>query len=229
VAGLEETALRALTKLQQMLPSHIRHRISAFHATTVALAGPGSAADRVDPDLLTAIAAACRDQRQLRIRYSGRDGVTSREVEPYQLVHTPRRWYLLAWDLGRNGWRTFRVDRIAAPPGPPGRRFSPRPLPADDVAAYVSQSIASAPYRYQARILFHAPVADLARHSSPAAGRLEAAGPDACVLYAGSNSLDELALYIGLKGFDFQVLDPPELVPVLRSLSERLRRGAEAG
>jgi predicted DNA-binding transcriptional regulator YafY len=229
VAGLEETALRALTKVQQMLPSRIRHRISAFHATTVALAGPGSAADRVDPDLLTVIAAACRDRRQLRIRYPGRDGVTSREVEPYQLVHTPRRWYLLAWDLGRSGWRTFRVDRIAAPPGPPGRRFSPRPLPADDVAAYVSQSIASAPYRYQARILFQAPLADLARQSSPTAGRLEAAGPDACVLYAGSNSLDELALYVGLKGFEFQVLDPPELVPVLRSLAERLHRGAVLG
>jgi hypothetical protein len=96
------------------------------------------------------------------------------------------------------------------------------------VAAYVCQSIASAPYRYQARILFHAPLADVAGHTSPAAGRLEAAGPHACVLHAGSNSLDELALFVGLKGFDFQVLDPPELIPVLRSLSERLRRGADA-
>jgi predicted DNA-binding transcriptional regulator YafY len=226
VAGLEETALRALTKLQQMLPSRIRHRISAFHATTVALAGPDAGADRVDPDVLTAIAAACRDQRQLRISYPGREGVTSRDVEPYQLVHTPRRWYLLAWDLGRDGWRTFRVDRIQHSPGPPGRRFSPRPLPADDVAAYVSQSISSAPYRYQARILFRAPLAKVAGQSSLTAGRLEAAGPDACLFYAGSNSLDELALYVGLKGFEFEVLDPPELIPVLRSLAGRLRRGA---
>src|SRR6516225_3266423 len=166
VAGLEETSLRALTKLQQMLPSRLRYRISAFHATTVALAGPGSAPDRVDPDLLT-----------------------------------PRRWYLLAWDLGRGDWRTFRVDRIQGPPGPPGARFAPRPLPAGDVAAYVSQSIASAPYRYQARILFRAPVEDLAGRTSPTAGRLEAAGPDACILHTGSNSLDELALFVGLKGF----------------------------
>jgi WYL domain len=144
VAGLEETALRALTKLQQMLPSRLRHRISAFHATTVALAGPDSAADRVDPDLLTAIAAACRDQRRLRLRYPGRDAVITREVEPHRLVHTPRRWYLVAWDLGRGDWRTFRVDRIQDLPGAPGARFTPRPLPADDVAAYVSQSIASA-------------------------------------------------------------------------------------
>ena len=228
VAGLEETSLRALTKLQQMLPSRIRYRVSAFHATTVALATPGSAPDRVDPDLLTAVAAACRDQRRLRIRYPGRDGLTPREVEPYQLVHTPRRWYLLAWDSGRGDWRTFRVDRIQGPLGPPGARFTPRPLPADDVAAYVSQSIASAPYLYQARILFRAPLADVARHSSPVAGRLEAAGPEACIMHTGSNSLDELALYVGLKGFEFQVLDPPELIGVLRSLAERLRRGAEA-
>ena len=229
VAGLEETALRALTKLQQMLPSRLRHRISAFHATTVALAGPDSAADRVDPDLLTAIAAACRDQRRLRLRYPGRDAVITREVEPHRLVHTPRRWYLVAWDLGRGDWRTFRVDRIQDLPGPPGARFTPRPLPADDVAAYVSQSIASAPYRYQARILFRAPLAEVAGRTSPTAGRVEAACPDACILYSGSNSLDELALYVGLKGFDFQVLDPPELIGVLRSLSERLRRGTVQG
>jgi predicted DNA-binding transcriptional regulator YafY len=154
--------------------------------------------------------------------------VTTREVEPHRLVHTPRRWYLVAWDLGRGDWRTFRVDRIQGLPGQPGARFTPRPLPAGDVAAYVSQSIASAPYRYQARILFHAPLADLAGRTSPTAGRLEAAGPHACVLHTGSNSLHELALFVGLKGFDFQVLDPPELAPVLHSLSERLRRGADA-
>jgi predicted DNA-binding transcriptional regulator YafY len=227
VAGLEETALRALTKLQQMMPSRLRHRISAFHATTVALAGPGSAQDQVDPDLLTAIAAACRDQRRLRLLYPGRDGVTTREVEPHRLVHTPRRWYLVAWDLTRGDWRTFRVDRIQGPPGPPGARFTPRPLPAEDVAAYVSQSIASAPYRYQARILFCAPLAEVAGQTSPTAGRLEAAGPDACILHAGSNSLDELALYVGLKGLEFRVLEPTELVPVLRSLAERLGRAAE--
>jgi predicted DNA-binding transcriptional regulator YafY len=228
VAGLEETSLRALTKLQQMLPSRIRYRISAFHATTVALAGPGSAPDRVDPDLLTSVAAACRDRQRLRIRYQGRDSVTTREVEPYQLVHTPRRWYLLAWDPGRGDWRTFRVDRIQGPLGPSGARFTPRPLPADDVAAYVSQSIASAPYRYQARILFRASLADVARHSSPVTSRLEATGPDSCIMHTGSNSLDELALYVGLKGFEFQVLDPPELAGVLRSLAERLSRGADA-
>ena len=228
VAGLEETALRALTKLQQMLPSRLRHRVGAFHATTVPLTGPGSTPGQVDPELLTTIAAACRDQRRLRLSYPGRDGVTTRDVEPHRLVHTPRRWYLLAWDTGRGDWRTFRVDRIHGPLGPPGTRFSARKLPADDVAAYVSESISSAPYRYQARILIQAPAEAVARRSSPAAGRLEAIDQDTCILHTGSNSLEELALYVAIKGFDFQVLDPPELIPVLRTLSGRLRDAADA-
>ena len=91
----------------------------------------------------------------------------------------------------------------------------------------MSHSISSAPYRYQARILFHAPVAAVARRSSPAAGRLEAVDQHTCVLHTGSDSLDELAVYVALKGFDFQVLDPPELVPVLRALSDRFRQAAD--
>jgi predicted DNA-binding transcriptional regulator YafY len=226
VAGLEESSLRALTKLEQMLPSRLRHRISPFHASTLPLTGPGSPPDQVDPELLTAVAAACRDQRRLRMRYPGRSGVTIRHVEPHHLVHTPRRWYLLAWDVDRGDWRTFRVDRIQPPLGPPGARFIPRRPPSDDVAAYVSQSISSAPYRYQARILIRAPLAAVARRSSPAAGRLEAVDQDTCLLHTGSDSLDELALHVAVKGFDFEVLDPPELVPVLRVLSGRLDRAA---
>ena len=226
VAGLEETSLRALTKLQQMLPSRLRRTVTALHGTAVPLAG--SSRDTVDADVLTAVAAACRDQRRLRFGYSSGDRVTSRQVEPHRLVHTTRRWYLVAWDTERDDWRTYRLDRVRGPIGPPGARFTPRPPPADDVAAYVSQSISSAPYRYQARILFHTPVEDLAPRCSPAAGRLEAAGPRACILHTGSNSLDELALWVAVKGFDFQVLDPPELVPVLHTLAERLRQAAHA-
>ena len=228
VAGLEETSLRALTKLQQMLPSRLRHRISAFHATTIPLTGPGYPPDRVDPELLTAMATACRDQRRLRLGYPGRDGVTIRNIEPHRLVHTARRWYLLAWDTDRNGWRTFRIDRFQGPPGPPGARFTPRPPPAGDAAAYVSQSISSAPYRYQARILIRAPLEAVAQRSSPAAGRLEPVDAATCILHTGSNSLDELALHVAVKGFDFRVLHPPELIPVLRALAGRLGAAAEA-
>ncbi len=182
----------------------------------------------MDPGLLTDIAAACRDQHRLRLRYPGREGATTRNLEPHRLVHTPWRWYLVAWDMDREGWRTFRLDRIQGPLGPPGARFTPREPPAEDMAAYVSQSISSAPYRYQARILIHAPLEEVAQRSSPAAGRLEAVSEDQCVLHTGSNSLDELALYVAVKGFGFEVLDPPELVPVLRTLAERLHQAADA-
>ncbi|MEV4174046.1 WYL domain-containing protein, partial [Nonomuraea sp. NPDC049709] len=191
---------------------------------TVPLAG--AAGPAVNADLLTAVAAACRDRRRLRLRYRGRDGVSEREVEPHRLVHTPRRWYLLAWDVGKDDWRTFRVDRIEGPPGLPGARFTPRPLPQEDVAAYVSRSITSAPYRYQARVLFHAPLEAVAPRTSPGAGRLEAVDAQTCLFLAGSNHLDELAVHVAAKGFDFEVLEPPELGPVLRELSDRLRRAA---
>ncbi|MEV4068194.1 helix-turn-helix transcriptional regulator [Nonomuraea fuscirosea] len=224
VAGLEEGALRALAKLRQVLPSRLRHRVSAFQAATVPLAG--AAAPAVGADLLADLAAACRDRRRQRLRYRGRDGVTEREVEPHRLVHTPWRWYLLAWDTGKDDWRTFRVDRIEGPLSLPGARFTPRPLPQDDVAAYVSRSITSAPYRYQARILFHAPLAAVAPRTSPGAGRLESVDAHTCLFLAGSDSLDDLAVYVATKGFDFEVLEPPELVPVLRALSDRLSRAA---
>ncbi|NBE96232.1 YafY family transcriptional regulator [Nonomuraea sp. KC401] len=226
VAGIEESALRALAKLHQVLPSRLRHRLSAFQEATVPLAGAATPA--VDADLLAVLAAACRDHRRLRLRYRGTGGDTAREVEPHRLVHTPRRWYLLAWDVGRQDWRTFRVDRIEAPQEPPGARFTPRPPPQDDVAAYVSRSITSEPYRYRARILFRAPLESVAPRTSPGAGRLEPVDEHTCLFLAGSDSLDELAVHVAVKGFDFEVLDPPELLPVLREVSERLGRAGEA-
>ncbi|MEU0510045.1 WYL domain-containing protein [Amycolatopsis sp. NPDC006125] len=224
VAGLEEGAVQALAKLQQLLPARLRHRMEAFRAATVAL--PGAADPAVSAEVLAAIAAACRDRRRVRLRYRGRDGLTAREVEPHRLVHTPRRWYLVAWDVAKDDWRTFRVDRIEGPLGPPGARFTPRPPPEENTAAYVSHGITSAPYAYQARVLFHAPLEAVAPRTSPGAGRLEAVNARTCLFTAGANSLRELAVHVAVKGFDFEVLDPPELVPVLRELRDRLDRAA---
>src|SRR5262249_27693218 len=127
-----------------------------------------------------------------------------------------------------NGWRTFRIDRFQGPPGPPGARFTPRPPPAGDAAAYVSQSISSAPYRYQARILIRAPLEAVAQRSSPAAGRLAAVDEATCILPPGPTPLGELARHGPVRGFASQVLPPPELIPVLRALSGRLRDAAAA-
>jgi predicted DNA-binding transcriptional regulator YafY len=128
--------------------------------------------------------------------------------------------------VDRHAWRTYRVDRLRPVP-PTGPRFAPRDPPAD-VAAYVSQSVSSAPYRYQARILFHAPADTVVDQTSPTAGRLEPVDEHHCVLHTGSNSLDALALYVGLKGVDFSVLDPPELAEQLRALGTRLTRAARS-
>src|SRR5437588_7623773 len=149
VTGIEETAVRALVKLEQVLPAHLRRRVSALGSATFTLpvAGP-----MVDPQHLTVIAATCRDSERLRFGYRRRDGAESRrEVEPHSLVNYGRRWYLVAWDRNRDDWRTFRVDRLADPAST-GVRFSQRGLPADDAIAYVQQSIRGAANRYEALV-----------------------------------------------------------------------------
>src|SRR5205823_11600245 len=139
VSGIEETSIRALVKLEQVLPAHLRRRVAALGWATVAAPATGPT---VDPQHLTTIAAACRDSECLRFHYRSRDGAeTRREVEPHSLVNLGRRWYLAGWDRGREDWRTFRLDRLSRPAAT-GVRFAPRKLPAKDVAAYVEQSIA---------------------------------------------------------------------------------------
>ena len=136
VAGIEETAVRALVKLEQVLPSHLRRRVRALQSSTMTL--PVGGGPQVDPQHLTLIATACRDRERLRFGYTARDSSESRrEVEPHSLVNAGRRWYLVAWDCGRQYWRSFRLDRLARPAAT-GVRFEPRELPARDAAASVS-------------------------------------------------------------------------------------------
>jgi len=222
VAGIAESSVRALAKLEQVLPSRLRHRVKALHSVTVPLIAGGPT---VDAETLTALAAACRDHQRLRFDYRDHDGSASvRTTEPHRLVHTGRRWYLIAYDLDRQDWRTFRVDRLE-PRTPTGPRFVPRDPP-EDAAAYVSQAVTAAPYRYQARFLMHAPIEVVADESSPTTVRLEPVDEHSCILYTGSNSLEHLALYIGLKGVDFDVLDPPELVAHVRAIAKRFAAAA---
>jgi predicted DNA-binding transcriptional regulator YafY len=227
VTGVEESSLRALAKLEQVLPARLRHRVAGLHSATVSLPRTGPA---VDPDVLTAIASACRDCHRIRFEYRGHDGASSvRRVEPHRVVHTGRWWYLVGWDVDRADWRTYRVDRIAADAAATawtGPRFPPREPPDGDVAAYLSRGITTRVYRYRVRILLHAPAATAAAVISPSIGVVEAADERTCVLHTGSNSLDEVAGYVGMFGFRFRVLDPPELVERVRVLGERLAEAA---
>jgi len=221
VTGIEETAVRALVKLEQVLPRHLRRRVRALQAATMTLPAGGPT---VDPQALTVIAAACRDSERLRFAYRGRDGAESRrEVEPHSLVNIGRRWYLAAWDRDRDDWRTFRVDRLARPAST-GVRFDARDLPAKDAAAYVTESISATPTRYDARVTVNAP-ADAVRKRIPSYwGAIEPIDEGRCEYRTGDDDLDWLALRIAMVDFEFEVHEPPELVSHLRALSRRVQR-----
>ncbi|WP_018656295.1 helix-turn-helix transcriptional regulator [Actinomadura flavalba] len=220
VAGLPEASLRALVKLEQVMPSRLRHRIATLHGATVAVPAD-SPGPTVAAEVLTALAAACRAHERLRFDYTAHQGAaTRREAEPYRLVNWGRRWYLLAWDVDRAAWRTFRADRIV-PRVPNGPRFTPRPLPEEDVAAYVSRRASAAAWRYHATVTVRAPAATIAARVSPAVGTVEPVDDASCLLRTGADTVESLAVHLGLLDADFEVTGPPELVAHLRTLADR--------
>ena len=223
VTGIEETAVRALVKLEQVLPAHLRRRVGALGSATIA---PPVGGPTVDPQHLTVIAGACRDSECLRFAYRSRDGAESRrEVEPHTLVNLGRRWYLAAWDRRREDWRTFRVDRLERPAST-GVRFNTRKLPAKDAAAYVKQSITGAPTRFNTRVTLHAPAEEITNRVPAHWGTIKPISADTCEYAAGDDDLGWLALRIAMLGVDFEVHEPAELVEHLRALADRLERGA---
>ncbi|WP_435222218.1 helix-turn-helix transcriptional regulator [Streptomyces sp. Tue6028] len=226
IEGIGETSVRALAKLEQVLPHRLRRRIGALNAFTVPmLRGPRPSA--VDPAVLTELANACRDGERLRFEYRDHGGSsTRRTVEPHRLVCTERRWYLVAWDVDRDDWRTFRVDRVTPRP-PHGPRFAPRTPPAEDLAAYVSKGVSTGAYATHAVVRLLVPLEEAAERISPSAGTLEAAGPDSCLLRTGAASLDVMVVHVTMTGFEFEVLEPAGLTDALSAARDRLSRALE--
>jgi len=224
IAGIEETSMRALAKLQQVLPSRLRRQVSALRAYALPVPARGT---QVDPDVLTLIASACRDHERLRFDYRAHSGAASRRsVEPYRLVNDRRRWYLVAFDTDRDAWRTFRVDRID-PRTPAGPRFTPRALPPDqEIAAQVARGAGEAAWRYRARVIVHAPAAHV-RSRLPIPVEVESLGEDRCAFEPGSDHPEMLALYLGMLDADFIIVDSPELVAALRKLTGRYQRAID--
>src|SRR5205823_6914760 len=140
------------------MPPRLRRRVDALRAMTVPVVW--SAAPAVDPAALTTLAQACSDEERLRFTYTAQSGEqTLRHVEPHRLVSLGRRWYLVAYDLARQDWRSFRLDRLELPRNT-GARFAPRPLPAKDAAAFVRAGIANIPgLSHSVEVLIHAPAA----------------------------------------------------------------------
>lgn len=223
ISGIEDASLRALAKLEQVLPSRLRRRVTTLHNATV-LVPRDRPAPTLDSGVLSTLAAACRDHERLRIDYRDHAGSSRRRmVEPHRLVNWGRRWYLVAWDVDRQDWRTFRADRIE-PRTPTGPRFTPRKPPAADLAAYVSRGVSAAAWRYRARVTVHAPAERIAERINPAVGVLEPVDDHTCVLDTGADSIETLAVYLGLLDAEFTVTEPDELVAHIRELATRYQR-----
>ncbi|GHI90696.1 helix-turn-helix transcriptional regulator [Streptomyces olivaceus] len=228
VAGLDEASVRALAKLEQVLPSRLRHRVTTFHAATTPLTGgdgPG-----IDPGTLTVMASAVAGQERLRFAYRAADGTQSRRLtEPHRLVSTGARWYLVAYDLGREDWRTFRVDRVAEPFAT-GARFTPRKLPARDAAEYLRRSLQRLGDSYEIDVLFPVPAEVAASRLPQWFGAPEATDDGmSCVLRATvSDAPEAVAVRLATTGLEFRVRRPAELADRVRELAARLVRATES-
>jgi predicted DNA-binding transcriptional regulator YafY len=228
VPGVEEPAVRALAKLVQVLPPRLRRRVEDLRAATGDAAWTPAAASAVPavlPDVLIALASACRDSEQLEFDYTARTGSDShRSVEPHWLVPLLRRWYLVAYDLTRQDWRCFRLDRMAAPQAT-GRRFRPRSLPGGDPAAFVRAAMAEIPQPYRVEVLVKTP-AEQARQRVGRWLRVEEVDPATCRLVANTDNVDWPAFALGLLDADFEVLSPAELQDRVRAWGTRFTRAA---
>ena len=224
VAGMEEAAVRAAAVIERVLPSRLRLRVDALRLAVVPVHAPRADAQQVRPDTLALLALACRDAERLRFGYTDSQGRASRRhVEPFRLVSTTRYWYLVARDVDRGEWRSFRLDRLADP-----LRTGQRSRPADppDAARFVAEGIASGAYRYQARVLVGATASEVADRVPGAAAVIEAVDDRRCLLISGADHLDWLAMHLACLGLPFTPLEPPELREMCAELAERLRQAA---
>ncbi|MFI9191921.1 helix-turn-helix transcriptional regulator [Streptomyces californicus] len=253
IEGVDEASVRALAKLEQVLPSRLRHRVSALQNATVALTrGDGST---IDPRTLTTLASAVTGRERLRFAYLSGDGTPSKRlVEPCRLVSAGQRWYLVAYDLGREDWRTFRVDRVGEPYAT-GARFAPRPLPVEGppdapaagpdgardgsgsgkaygsgggaAAVFLARSMRRMQPELRLDVWFSAPAEFVAARLPAHLGAPEPDGEGGCRLRSScTDSLEWVALRLALVDCEFSAQGPPQLVEYLADLGSRLTRAA---
>lgn len=224
IAGIEETSVRALAKLEQVLPDRLRRRVNAVHDNVSSMRWGGDS-PTVDADALAVLALACRDNEQVRFDYRRRDGdETQRLVEPHNLVSAGRRWYLVGWDVRRADWRTFRLDRLDAP-RLGGVRFRPRELPAKDAAAFVAASITAMPVPFRATIIATGPAADVRTVLRYADAEIETIDDTTCRVRIRSETRSWLVTVVALLATEFDIVvdEPDDLLPDVKNLGARLR------
>jgi biotin operon repressor BirA-like protein len=225
--GVDEASVRALAKLEQVLPARLRRRVATLQAATTPLTSGDGAT--IAPETLTAMASAVAGRERLRFAYRAGDGSASRRLtEPYRLVSTGRRWYLVAYDLGREDWRTFRVDRVSEP-FPTGARFEPRELPEGSAEEYLRRSLGHRQETYDFTVTFAADAEAVTaglrgwRGAAP-----EPLGPGRCRLSGTTGDpVEWLAVRLALVGADFTVEGPEKLTDCVRELGGRMVRAAE--
>ncbi len=222
VTGIGESSARALAKLEQVLPHRLRRQVTAINDAISR--GPDNIDSNVeDPEIdaatLAAAANAIRDQEWLRFDYQG----ARTTVEPYRLISWMRRWYLVGREPKSGDWRTFRLDWVA-PGERSNRRFTPRPLPGEDYTAFLLHDVASTGWRVHARITVFAPAEEVLSRINATVGVVEKVDDDTCILVTGADSIEIVAVYIGMLGIDFHVAEPPELVTHLAVLGQRYAR-----
>lgn len=230
VEGVDEASVRALAKLEQVLPGRLRHRVATLQAATTPLTSGDGAS--IAPETLTVMASTIAGRERLRFAYRAKDGTPSRRLtEPYRLVSTGLRWYLVAYDLGRDDWRTFRVDRVAEPLAT-GARFTPRELPTGSAAEYLRQSMDRGQGRetYTFEATFATSAESVAARVPPWVGTPEPLGENECRLIGVTSvPVEWLAVRLVMADCDFTVHRPAELAAYIGDLGARLTRAADGG
>lgn len=222
VSGSGDTAVSALAKLEGLLPSRLRARVSALADDVVTLTPADESG--TDPEVLAALALACRRHEHVALGYTdARGNVSQRDIGPYRVVQADRRWYLVAYDLRRQAWRTFRIDRITSAQPLGGRvHFEDAPDPAQLVAESVTTSV----YAWTATIRLYLPLRRARHLVRPTVGQLTEESAGTTLLRMGANDLGWLARHLVGLDCHLEVVDPPELVDAMRELGRKL---AETG
>lgn len=223
ISGIEETSLRALAKIEALLPHRLRRRVSALHSSVASLRRAVDD-DVIHPESLSVFAAACRDHEHVRFDYRRIQGASSsRHVEPHQLVTAGRRWYLVAWDGDRRDWRTFRLDRIREP-RPVGNHFTPRMIPGGDAADFVARSIGHGRAHHDATLVIRKPFAEVEGVLQWADHTLREEHAEHCVVGIRGEDLGRLAMTVAEVALTapVSVLEPAELASAVERLATHL-------
>ena len=230
ITGIEETSARALAKLEHVLPHRLQRRVNALRdAVSAGPENTGLERRRPDRRPVAALRGGRRGARPrgAAVRLPGPHEASRLQLEPYRLVSWQRRWFVVARDARTDTWAPYRLDWMhLRTPG--GRRFTPQPLPGEDYTSFVLREVAFSGWIVHTRIAVDAPAEEVLARINPTVGVVESVDADHCVLVTGGDSVEIIAVYIGMLGLDFHVTEPPELVEAVARVGDRYRRAVTA-